>query len=251
VAFHEGFVEADGFRIRYLEAGAGPPLVCLHGAAGLVIGPAHDLLAQSFRLIAFETPGFGASENTRTRTVPELAATMSAAIERLGLDRFALLGTCVGASTALWVALRSADRVGALVLESPTAISPAAPPDENSRRSFAHPERVAAPAPDPPAHATTLVDRLRGPGGDADLDLRLPELAAPTLVLFGTEDSVISPAAGRVYKQRLANAHLVFVYDAGHAIAADRPEAFAEVVADFVERGEAFAISRANTVIHP
>ena len=34
-AFREGFVEADGFRIRYMEAGQGPPLVHLHGAGGL------------------------------------------------------------------------------------------------------------------------------------------------------------------------------------------------------------------------
>jgi hypothetical protein len=43
----------------------------------------------------------------------------------------------------------------------------------------------------------------------------------------------------------------VFVYDAGHSIGAERPQAFAEVVGDFVERHEAFVVSRAETVIHP
>jgi hypothetical protein len=43
----------------------------------------------------------------------------------------------------------------------------------------------------------------------------------------------------------------VFVYDAGGAIAAERPEAFAEVVSDFLERHEAFVISRARSVVHP
>jgi hypothetical protein len=43
----------------------------------------------------------------------------------------------------------------------------------------------------------------------------------------------------------------VFVYDAGHGISTDRPEAFAEVVVDFLERHEAFVISRTETVIHP
>ena len=47
------------------------------------------------------------------------------------------------------------------------------------------------------------------------------------------------------------NAHLVFVYDAGHVISTERPEAFTEVVVDFLERHEAFVISRAHTVIHP
>jgi hypothetical protein len=43
----------------------------------------------------------------------------------------------------------------------------------------------------------------------------------------------------------------VFVYAAGHAISADRPEAFVEVVADFLERHEAFVINRGQTVIYP
>ncbi len=44
---------------------------------------------------------------------------------------------------------------------------------------------------------------------------------------------------------------VVDFYDAGHAISTDRPEAFTEVVVDFLERHEAFVISRAETVIHP
>ncbi len=258
MTFEEGVVEADGFRIRYLEAGAGPPLVHLHGAGGLAVGPAHDLLARRFRVVAFEMPGFGpSSENTRTQTMPELAATMGAAIERLGLGRFSLLGTSFGGKTALWLALQAVDRIAALVLEAPAAIRqdgahpPSRPPEEMARRLYVHPDRVAALAPDPSPHAKALVERLRGPDRDAELERRLPELGTPTLVLFGTEDTVIAPAMGRVYKDLLPNAHLVFVYDAGHAISAERPEAFAEVVIDFLERRDAFAISRTNTIIHP
>jgi pimeloyl-ACP methyl ester carboxylesterase len=85
---------------------------------------------------------------------------------------------------------------------------------------------------------------------DAALERRLPEVAAPTLVLLGTRDD-LAPAAARLCAARLLGGHLVLVYDAGAAIGADRPAAFAEVVADFLERHEAFVISRARTVIHP
>jgi hypothetical protein len=44
---------------------------------------------------------------------------------------------------------------------------------------------------------------------------------------------------------------LVFVYDAGHAISMERPEAFAEVTLDFLERHEAFVVNRAETIIRP
>lgn len=260
-AFSEGYVEADGFRIRYMEAGRGAPLVHLHGAGGLRLTPGHDLLCRHFRVVAFEMPGFGHSpENNRTRSMPELAATMGQAIESLGLDTFNLMGTSFGGKTALWLALQAPERVLALVLEAPAAIrqegaeSPSGSPEEIARRLYAHPERlVAIPALDPAARAKAqpLVQRLRGPDRDPDLESRLPSLMTPTLVLFGTLDQVIAPAMGRVYKDLLAGCHLVLVYDAGHAISTDRPEAFAEVVVDFLERHEAFVISRTKTVIHP
>ena len=46
-------------------------------------------------------------------------------------------------------------------------------------------------------------------------------------------------------------AHLIFVYDAGYAFMVERPEAFAEVVADFFERSDAFVISRTKQVVFP
>src|SRR5438874_8400958 len=148
-AFREGFVEADGFRIRYMEAGDGPPLVHLHGAGGLRLTPAHDLLARHFRVVAFEMPGFGASaENTRTQSMPELAATMAAAADQLGLDRYNLMGTSFGGKTALWLALQQPERVLAVVLEAPAAIRQkgarpsSGTPEQRARQLYAHPDRM-------------------------------------------------------------------------------------------------------------
>ena len=223
--FREGFAEADGFRIRYMEAGKGPALVHLHGAGGLRLSPAHDLLAKQFRVVACEMPGFGASaENAKTQSMPELAATMAAAADQLGLDGFNLMGTSFGSKTALWLALQQPERVLGLVLESPAAIR---------------------------ARTQKLVARLRGPDRDRDLETQLSRLKAPALVVFGTRDTMIPPEMGHFYKELIPNCHLIFVYDAGHAIGAERPEAFVEVVGDFLERHEAFVISRTETVIHP
>jgi pimeloyl-ACP methyl ester carboxylesterase len=259
--FSGGHVEADGFRVRYMIGGAGPPLIHLHGAGGLRLTPGHELLSRQFRVIAFEMPGFGQSpENNQTRNMPELAATMGEAIEKLGIDGFNLMGTSFGGKTALWLALQQPQRVLALVLEAPAAIRPpgaeppSGSPEEVARRLSAHPERVPPmPSPDPAVQVKTraLVARLRGPDRDADLERQLRGLATPTLVLFGTVDRVIPPDMGHIYRELMPNCHLVFVYDAGHAISTDRPEAFTEVVADFLERHEAFVISRTETVIHP
>jgi pimeloyl-ACP methyl ester carboxylesterase len=260
-AFREHYVEADGFRIRYMEAGQGAVLVHLHGAGGLRLSPGHDLLSRHFRVIAFEMPGFGQSaENTRSRDMPELAATMAKAVANLGIDRFNLMGTSFGGKTALWLAVQYPEQVLALVLEAPAAIRPegaqppSGSPEEMARRLFAHPERVPSlPPQDPQVRAKIgrLTQRLRGPDRDAALERRLRELPIPTLVLFGTLDAVIPPEMGRFYKELMPNSHLVFVYDAGHAISTDRPEAFTEVAVDFIERHEAFVISRTPTVINP
>jgi pimeloyl-ACP methyl ester carboxylesterase len=260
VAFTEAWVAADGFRIRYLTAGEGPPLVHLHGAGGLRLNPGHDLLARRFRVIAFEMPGFGAEANQRSRDMSELAATMAKAVQALGLDRFNLMGTSFGGRTALFLALQSPELVRALVLEAPAAIRPAGmrppsgSPEAIAQRLYAHPERMP-PLPNvDPAQAlriATLTQRLRGPDRDADLEKRLAGLKVPVLAVFGTRDNVIPPEMGRFYKDLIPDAHLVFVYDAGHSIAAERPEAFVEVVADFLEREDAFVISRAKTVILP
>jgi pimeloyl-ACP methyl ester carboxylesterase len=107
--------------------------------------------------------------------------------------------------------------------------------------ALAEPERVRA----------LVLESPTAIGRDAELERRLPEIAAPTLVLFGTGDRAGAQDTGRVYTTLIPNSHLVFVYDAGEAIGRDRPEAFAEVVADFLERHEAFIINRTPTVIHP
>jgi pimeloyl-ACP methyl ester carboxylesterase len=244
-----------------MEAGQGKPLIHLHGAGGMRLTPGHDLLSRQFRVIVFEMPGFGSSpENTRTRTMAELARTMAAATGELGLDTFNLMGTSFGGKVALWLAVQQPEGVDSLVLEAPAAIRPAGSeppsgsPEEMARRLYAHPERLGPlPVPDPAIQAKkqALVARLRGPDRDTDLENQMRGLATPVLVLFGTLDRVIPPEMGRCYKEILPNCHLVFIYDAGHAISTERPAAFAEVTLDFLERREAFVVNRTSTLIHP
>jgi len=260
VAFQERWIEADGFRILYMEAGEGPPLVHLHGAGGMRLNAAHELFSRHFRVIVFEMPGFGTIENERTQTMPELANTMAAAAQALGLDRFNLMGTSFGGKVALWLAIQRPELIGAVVLEAPAAIRPegsrpaSGTPEEIARMLYAHPERmppIPKSDPDQVARITKFVRRLAGPDRDAALEDRMRQIQEPVLVVFGTRDGMIAPAMGRIYKDLIPDAHLVFVYDAGHAIGAERPEAFVEVVGDFLERTDAFVISRTKTVILP
>jgi pimeloyl-ACP methyl ester carboxylesterase len=260
--FTEGYVEADGFRIRYREAGQGEPLVSLHGAGGMKLYHSHALLAAQYRVIVFEVPGFGQSPaNERSQSMPELARTMAQAVTNLGIERFNLMGNSFGGKLALWLAVQQPERIQALILVAPAAIRPegAAPPqalssEELMARLYAHPERQAPlPPVDPAIRAKqqTLVRRVMGPARDEALESRLPSLNVPVLVVFGTLDRMIPPEMGRLYCEKLPNCHLVLVYDAAHEVDADRPEAFVSVASDFMQRHEAFLVSRQSGLIHP
>jgi pimeloyl-ACP methyl ester carboxylesterase len=96
-----------------------------------------------------------------------------------------------------------------------------------------------------------LVLRLIGPPRDEVLESRMSGLNIPVLVLFGTEDRMIPSAMDRLYSEKLPNCHLILVYDAGHAVDADRPEAFVSVTSDFLQRHEAFLVNRQSGLIHP
>jgi pimeloyl-ACP methyl ester carboxylesterase len=255
-AFKEGYVDADGFHIRYLECGSGEPLVCLHGAGGLRISRAHELLAERYRVIAFETPGFGASPvNDRSATIQELAATMAEAVANLGIARFNLMGTSFGGRLALCLAIQEPERIEKLILVSPAAIRPegSEPAPPGGARLYAHPERQPVlPPPDPAivAKQGALVQRLRGPARDPELEAQMPGLDVSTLVLFGTSDQQIPPEMGRHYREKLPRCHLILVYDAGHAIDGDRPEALASVVGEFLEHGDSFIVKRESGLLN-
>jgi pimeloyl-ACP methyl ester carboxylesterase len=262
-AFVERKIDADGFAIRYLEAGRKSdgtvPVICIHGAGGLRLSPMHEMLAKTHRVIAFETPGFGASAtNERSRDMADLATTLCAAIAALGISDYNLMGTSFGGKLATHMALQDRDKVQSLVLLSPAVFRPSerpsmATPEERRKVMHAHPERFPLAPADPDVHLKqeTLVRRLIGPPRDAELEQKLPGLSVPTLVVFGTEDRLTPPEMARFYRQHYANAHLMLVYDAAHLVDLDRPEAVTEVVGDFLARKERFLVSEQSGVIHP
>jgi pimeloyl-ACP methyl ester carboxylesterase len=125
MTFAESDVDVDGFQIRALTAGSGEPLVFIHGGGGLHLSKAHELLAERYRVIALEVPGFGNSApNGRSGSFPELAATLVCAARKMGAERFKLWGTSFGGAVALWMAIGAPEAIETLVLEAPGAILP-------------------------------------------------------------------------------------------------------------------------------
>ena len=220
--FAEHFVQIGGMRIRYLEGGQGNPVVVLHGKDGLTSSPLNNLLARQFRVIALEIPDVGRSPgNVQSQSIPDLARTLAEAVTALGLGHYGLVSTAASAPLALWHALELPQHVDALVLISPIALLP---------------------------------DGWTVPSGyarDPALERQLGDIQTATLVLVGTRDEVLPAETGRLYVERLPNCYYALVYDAGHEIEAERPEALFAAVRDFLEQRETFVVSRKNTVINP
>jgi 4,5:9,10-diseco-3-hydroxy-5,9,17-trioxoandrosta-1(10),2-diene-4-oate hydrolase len=258
----EGYVEVDGFRIRSWEAGPPQPAGAVVMLEGMTWGLStlRDALAQTFRVIALELPGFGESPaNTRSRSVQELANTVAQAAAQVVPETYTLIGTSFAANVALWHTLQSPAKVEALVLIAPTALLPAAgplagAPEGTAKRLLAHPEKVRGfPSVDPAvvAKEQALVQRLTGGMHDAEAERRLGEIPCATLVLFGSEDKMVAPEAARIYRARIPNSNIAFVYDAGHLIEAERPEALVNAVSDYVELRETFIVGRQTGIINP
>jgi pimeloyl-ACP methyl ester carboxylesterase len=258
----EGHVEVDGFRIRYWESGLPRPVGTVVMLEGMTWGLSRlrDALAQKYRVIALELPGFGASPaNTRSQSVQDLASTVAQAAAQVVPEHYTLIGTSFAANVALWQTLQAPDKVEALVLIAPTALLPAAIPlagmlEETARRLFAHPEKargIASVDPAIVAREQALVQRLTGGRHDAEAERRLGEIPCATLVLFGSEDKLVAPEAARLYRARIPNSNIAFVYDAGHLIEAERPEALVNAVSDYVELRETFIVGRQSGIINP
>ena len=118
--FVERPVSAAGFTVSMWEAGppGADPVVYLHGAGGPRFTVALDLLAERFRVVVVQMPGWGEQTND-ANTFDELAAQVGKLETAAGYETFHLLGTSFGGACALHFALLFPERVRSLALEAP------------------------------------------------------------------------------------------------------------------------------------
>lgn len=126
---HYRFADADGVRVFYREAGApdAPVMLLLHGFPSSSHQFRHLIpqLAQRFRVIAPDLPGFGFTEVAAARdyqyTFDNLAGTIGAFVDVLSLQRYAIYVFDYGAPTGLRLALAHPERVTGLVSQNGNA----------------------------------------------------------------------------------------------------------------------------------
>jgi pimeloyl-ACP methyl ester carboxylesterase len=104
------------------SAGDGPPIVLLHGLSATrrnVVQGSRHLPRRGYRLIAYDARGHGASDPAPRYEYSDLAADLDAVLAHFDLERAALVGSSMGATTAMAFALAHPERVPALVQITP------------------------------------------------------------------------------------------------------------------------------------
>ena len=238
-------------KLLYTETGRGDPVLLLDWTpwqSPVLV----DALSRKYRVVSVEPP----ADAGLFPTVDDAASSVAQVAESAGLNSYALVGASLGADVALRVALLRPGSVATLALVSPLCVEPTLPcpwntPELAADAMLAHPEGSANAPADAGRTATlaALDEQWQSSGGEvAGL---LPGVACATLAVFGQEDRLVSRRAGGVWKERVPNCSICYVYDAGHAIAVERPEALVNVVLDFIERRETFIVENRSFLVNP
>lgn len=120
--FHQ--VKTKACNISYLQAGRGEPVLCVHGLGGTKGSflPTVAALADEYKVIAFDLPGFGDSGKPigAAYDATYFAQATTAFMDALKIDRAHVIGNSMGGRVALELGFEHPDRVNKLALLAPS-----------------------------------------------------------------------------------------------------------------------------------
>ncbi len=252
-------------KVRYLEAGAGRPLILLHSFPLIAdqFIPQLRHVPSGWRFIAPDLAGFGPlpSDEDPPRTMDGQAERVLELMDHLGIDRAAIGGVSMGGYVTLAIARKAMTRTTALVL----ADTRATPDTEDGRaardRMIAMVERDGM-----AGLAAEMMPKLVGPTSRRErpdvapsvealiaantvagiraaiLALKtrpdsrplLPTISCPTLILCGEEDEPTPPAESEAMHAAIAQSRYVPLRRAGHLSNLEVPDRFNDALTEFL-----------------
>ena len=259
------YVEVDGTKIHYVQAGKGEDIVLIHGIGASVymwrfIFP---FLETKYRVTAIDLPGFGKSSKEAKRDYGLDAQTeiVVRALEKIGIKEASLIGSSMGGAVSLWLAKLYPERFKKLAVLAPATDSRLVPlpiyhfataapffrKAVNRRTMKLILGRVLARR---DLITDEVVDSYLEPFKDKGesvrafwsamtllSDKRLPSqiqgIAAKVLVIYGEKDLMVPRRSIQKLMKQLEDAKLVTHPDGGHHIQEDEPEWTAQVLIDY------------------
>jgi 3-oxoadipate enol-lactonase len=253
----------DGLELAYDDAGAGIPLVLLHGwphDRTLWAGQLRGLTAHA-RCIVPDLRGFGGTSVAAPFSIDQYADDVVALLDALGIARAVIGGLSMGGYVAFAMVRRHRERIRALVLADTRATADTDEVRSNRMRLIALVEehgiealaerqlrptlgqstftqqpqlvelvrRMMAAAP-----AAGAIGALRAMAARPDSSALLPTIDVPTLVVGGLEDTFTPPSELESLAAAIPGSRLELIECCGHVCPLERPAAFNHVLSEFL-----------------
>lgn len=248
--------------LHFRCAGAGAPLLLLHGLFGSLenLGAVARFLSEKFRVYSVDLPNHGRSAHCSGVDLADMAKHVERWMEQEGLQRAHVVGHSLGGKVAMELALSEPDRVERMVIID---IAPVGYPSRhdnvfaglhaiNLERLTSRSDADAALAEyvdEAPVRSFLLKNLIKAERGFAwrmnlaDLTASYPKLIAanrtgtfarPVLFLKGEHSNYITPSAKAETVQRFPNAELREVGDTAHWLHAEKPELVSKLLIKFL-----------------
>lgn len=261
-----GRFQHDGLNFRTFSAGAGAPIVFLHGGGSRASNfrAVMEQLSAEFFVIAFDMRGFGetGADVARPITHQDWADDVAACLDHFRLGQAFLVGWSLGATVALNFASQHPERVRAMALlgaphpDRPinralfqrrleiiagggTAADVVAATFDMIAKAFSpvtldhRPEALEQVRQEHLSHdvalAATLVEAY---ASRPDLHTILPKVCCPVTLLVGDADQTTNLAGAEELQRRLADATLRMVPHSGHYYAVEQADTVARMIAE-------------------
>lgn len=252
----------NGQKVAYLKQGQGPAAVIVHGLGGHKedFAKVMDALAPKLTVYAFDMLGFGgSSRDAASVSIGAQAEVIFALARAEGHAKVHAIGNSLGGWVAATFAAKHPEAVGSLVLIDAAGlkVTLSGPPpvnfapstvDEMQRllettiaspfartREFAAQALAAFQASGEAATLGRLFAAFASPdSSDRVLDDVLPDVKAPTLVVWGAKDGLFPAALADVIAGAVAGARKVLLDDASHFPQIDDPNGLAAAIARFL-----------------
>jgi pimeloyl-ACP methyl ester carboxylesterase len=247
------YVDINGIRTRWRQAGSGPPVLVLHGWGAKIeaVDPIIRGLRSRTCVYAVDLPGFGETGlPPQPWGVAEYADWTLALMDHLGLERPSIVAHSNGGRIAIHLAARQPERVDKLVLVDSAGIRPERGLRYYRRVALAKTAKHAARFLGPPGKALQHRVFARTASSDyanagplrptfvklvnQDLTSLLPDVRASTLLIWGDQDTATPLSDGQTMERLIPDAGLVVLEGAGHFSYLDQPQRFARVAGHFL-----------------